>query len=165
MSLKSSSALKSCSAMKPPFRKLRNGLKTISVTSFNQAGANWDALGQIPEINGKKPDVMTGSPPKQAIILFTAAFMRCMGTKCRHAVAERQIALHAILAPRVLSCEECLPRFIEVCQKHDAERQRSDECDLCLKQGVKVFRPFSVAWNGIVFQGDVCPECDVVLGH
>jgi hypothetical protein len=50
-------------------------------------------------------------------------------------------------------------RFAE----HDARRDRADECDLCLANGVTVFSQFSTAFNGAMFYGDCCDTCRLAM--
>ena len=126
-------------------------------TKLRIESAKWDAIGELPEIGNAKPAL--GVLSKQLNVLFMAAAIRCMEIRCPHVEAFGLMFFHAILSPRVLSCKECLYDFVAKFKKHDAERTNLDECDLCLQQGVKVFRQFSVAWNGILFSGDICPEC------
>lgn len=126
---------------------------------FNSAA--WDALGQVPDSHaGMKAKLYTGSPSSELAALFAAAQLRCLGNRCPHVTVDRSIAVRAILAARITTCDECLPQLTK---NFGNEPLCDGECDLCLNQGIKTFHRFSVAWNGTVLHGDVCPDCFVLL--
>lgn len=118
--------------------------------------AQWDALGTLPEKHGKQ---MTGIPSGDLAALLMAAMVRCLTTRCPHAVMIPGCMRYVFLASRLCSCKECLPSFLSQFAEHDARQDHAGECDLCLTQGVQQFCAIHLAYNGAVFIGDVCPAC------
>ena len=124
-----------------------------------QQQATWDAMASMPTVAGRGPQLRSGRDQQECHALFLAAIARCLATRCPHAGPITGRAMYAFLAPRVLTCHGCIPTFRPVFERHDAERPRADECDLCLALGVKNFFQFSLAFSGAILTGDACPAC------
>lgn len=130
---------------------------------LDRLGADIDAMGKMPAIGNKNPSLKTSSIQSLPNVLFMSAMMRCMQNTCRHIGKQGAEAMFAFLAPRLMSCQDCISSFLSLFAKCDADKVNANECDLCLKLHVEKFFEFSVAWNGVVFMGDICEECHALL--
>jgi hypothetical protein len=94
----------------------------------------------------------------RAIVL--AAVMRCLlSHRCQHAGTLGPTTF-AFLAARVITCQACLPQFMDSIAQTDATADTADECDLCLQRGQIEFTKFRVAMpTGVVVIGDCCNDC------
>lgn len=110
-------------------------------------------------------DVANDDVRQEIAFLLTAGLMRCLQNACQHAFTLSPPLMHAFLAPRVVSCEQCMPQFKPVCLKHDSSREHAGECDLCLVQNVSAFRAFRCAFNGAILYGDMCGACAAKMGY
>jgi len=122
-------------------------------------GAALDAISELPGGDEYQHKRSGSWMNKDLKVLLLAAFLRCLINPCKHVYREAGIVRHAMLAPRILSCKPCLPTFLEDIEEFERKSRGSDECDLCLKRGIMIFRKFQIAWNGSVIYGDYCEDC------
>lgn len=127
-------------------------------------GVVWEALGNVPAITDKSNLVM-GTFKQDKLYLFMAAIARCMASACSHVKhGKSPVLLYALLGPRILTCKDCVHKYLRTIKEFDRTKEKANECDLCLKIDVKVFFAFRLALNGIIFIGDACPDCKEILG-
>lgn len=125
---------------------------------FEMMSNHFDAIGRLKSPDKNEKLKMTSEINKEIHAMLIAGALRCIQTSCEH-VNKINIVKYVFLAPRICCCESCPPKFLDCFIKHDAEQPNADECDLCLKKGVKVFKKFQTVFNGCVFFGDACETC------
>ena len=100
---------------------------------------------------------------KDLHVYFVAGLTRCLLNHCEHVVRDLSLVKCVILGARLISCKPCLAGYLPELQRREETRSDADECDLCLKHGVKHFHNFQVVWNGCHITGDACNDCHMLL--
>jgi len=94
--------------------------------------------------------------------MFMAVARSLRGDKCEHAILGKD-QLYVFLAPRIVSCQACLPGFMPAMLKHDARQSAEDDdwCDLCLEEAgeTRTFYQTTAHFGPCVVKGDLCKSC------
>jgi hypothetical protein len=106
-------------------------------------------------------------PVAAGLGLVLASLSRCAAaSSCEHVGGAAPVPLWALLSPRVVACERCLPRYrgaIVAAARRDVAGD--PVCDFCLEEPQESwFVPIALACGPAQLVGHACSSCFVELG-